>query len=91
MAEFAIDATAISSLIALIVSIGGAGVLAMRGKAVTAVTRIVKILNGVSELLVAITSAQADDKVTDEELATIKQKATLLQAEIRGLKVDLGL
>jgi hypothetical protein len=91
MAEFAIDATAISSIIALIVSLGGAGVLAMRGKAVTAVTRIVKILNGVSELLVAITSAQADDKVTDEELATIKQKATLLQAEIRGLKVDLGL
>jgi len=91
MAEFAIDATTISSLIALIISIGGAGVLAMRGKAVTAVTRIVKILNGVSELLVAITSAQADDKVTDEELATIKQKATLLQAEIRGLKVDLGL
>ena len=91
MAEFAIDATTISSFIALIVSIGGASVLAMRGKAVTAVTRIVKILNGVSELLVAITSAQADDKVTDEELATIKQKATLLQAEIRGLKVDLGL
>jgi hypothetical protein len=91
MAEFAIDATTISSLIALIISIGGAGVLAMRGKAVTAVTRIVKILNGVSELLVAITSAQADDKVTDEELATIKQKATLLQVEIRGLKVDLGL
>ena len=91
MAEFAIDATAISSIIALIVSLGGAGVLAMRGKAVTAVTRIVKILNGVSELLVAITFAQADDKVTDEELATIKQKATLLQAEIRGLKVDLGL
>jgi len=91
MAEFAIDATTISSLIALIVSLGGAGVLAMRGKAVTAVTRIVKILNGVSELLVAITSAQADDRVTDEELTTIKQKATLLQAEIWGLKVDLGL
>ena len=91
MVEFAIDATTISSLIALIISLGGAGVLAMRGKAVTAVARIVKILNGVSELLVAISSAQADDRVTDEELATIKQKATLLQAEIRGLKVDLGL
>ena len=73
MAEFAIDATTISSLIALIVSLGGAGVLAMRGKAVTAVTRIVKILNGISELLVAISSAQADDRVTDDELAGIKQ------------------
>jgi hypothetical protein len=91
MTEFAIDATAISSLIALIVSLGGAGVLAMRGKAVTAVARIVKILNGVSELLVAISSAQADDRVTDDELAGIKQKATALQTEIKGLKVDLGL
>jgi len=91
MAEFAIDATTISSLIALIVSLGGAGVLAMRGKAVTAVKRIVKILNGVSELLVVISSAQADDRVTEDELAAIKQKATLLQIEIRGLKVDLGL
>ena len=91
MAEFAIDATAISSLIALIVSLGGAGVLVMRGKAVTAVARIVKILNGVSELLVAISSAQADDRVTDDELAGIKQKATALQTEIKGLKVDLGL
>jgi len=91
MAEFAIDATTISSLIALIISIGGAGVLAMRGKAVTAVARIVKILNGVSELLVAISSAQADDRVTDDELAGIKQKATALQTEIKGLKVDLGL
>ena len=91
MDEFAIDATAISSLIALIVSLGGAGVLAMRGKAVTAVSRIVKILNGVSELLVAISSAQADDRVTDDELAGIKQKATALQTEIKGLKVDLGL
>ena len=91
MAEFAIDATTISSIIALIISLGGAGVLAMRGKAVTAVARIVKILNGISELLVAISSAQADDRVTDEELTAIKQKATLLQTEIRGLKVDLGL
>ena len=91
MTEFAIDATMISSIIALIVSLGGAGVLAMRGKAVTAVARIVKILNGVSELLVAISSAQADDKVTYEELAGIKQKAATLQTEIRGLKADLGL
>ena len=86
-----IDTTTVSSLIALLISLGGAGVLAMRGKAVTAVARIVKILNGVSDLLVAISSAQADDRVTEEELTAIKQKATLLQAEIRGLKADLGL
>lgn len=91
MAEFAIDATTISSLIALVVSLGGAGVLAMRGKAVTAVTRIVKILNGISDLLVAISAAQADDRVTEDEPVGIKQKATLLQTEIRGLKTDLGL
>lgn len=86
-----IDTTTVSSLIALLISLGGAGVLAMRGKAVTAVARIVKILNGVSDLLVAISSAQADDRVTEEELTAIKQKATLLQVEIRGLKADLGL
>jgi hypothetical protein len=86
-----IDTTTVSSLIALLISLGGAGVLAIRGKAVTAVARIVKILNGVSELLVAISSAQADDRVSEEELTAIKQKATLLQAEIRGLKADLGL
>ena len=86
-----IDSTAISSILALLISLGGAGILAMRGKAVTAVARIVKILNGVSELLVAISSAQADDRVTEEELTAIKQKATLLQTEIRGLKADLGL
>ncbi len=86
-----IDATAISSLLALVLSLGGAGVLAMRGKAASAVARIVRMLDGVSGLLVAISSAQADDRVTDDELAGIKQKATALQTEIKGLKTDLGL
>lgn len=87
----AIDGTVITSVLAIVVSLGGAGVLAMRGKAVKAVGSIAKILIGISDLLVCITNAQADDNVSDAELASIKEKALGIQKAILELKGELGL
>lgn len=86
-----IDANMLTSVIALLLSIGGAGVLTMRGKAVTAVKRIVKILVGFANLLVAVTDAIADDSITPAELTAIKEQAISVQTEILNLKTDLGL
>lgn len=87
----AIDGTVITSVLAIVVSLGGAGVLAMRGKAVKAVGSIAKILIGISDLLVCITNAQADDNVSEAELVAIKEKALGIQKAILELKGELGL
>lgn len=83
--------TVLTAVIALVISLGSGTVLLFRGKAVKAVGTIAHILVGVSDLLLAIADAQADNSVTQPELDAIVKKAQDLQGDIKQLKVDLGL
>ncbi len=83
--------TVLTSIIALITSLGGAAVLMRRAKAAKAVIGIADTLGDVGALLVKITDAQKDNTVTQEELEDINKKATEIYGQITDIRKDLGL
>ena len=84
-------ATIATSLIALIVSVGGAVVLRMRGKAVTAIGIMAEILVDVSRLLSMLAEAQKDEKIEQFEITAMGECARKILGEVNDLKAVLGL
>jgi len=79
-------ATLFTSLIALVMSLGSVYVLQVRKKFVIAIGEIAGILKELSVLLIMISEAQADDKITQEELDRIVMQAKELQKRVAAFK-----
>jgi len=79
-------ATLFTSLIALVMSLGSVYVLQARKKFVIAIGEIAGILKELSVLLIMISEAQADDKITQEELDRIVMQAKELQKGVAAFK-----
>ncbi len=79
-------ATLFTSLIALVMSLGSVYVLQARKKFVIAIGEIAGILKELSVLLIMISEAQADDKITQEELDRIVMQAKELQKRVAAFK-----
>ena len=84
-------ATMLTSIIALLLSVGGTIVLAMRGRAVEAIKLIAAILVDIGGLLVAITEAQADNTVEQKELDDIAARAKDIRTHISALMGVCGI
>lgn len=84
-------ATMLTSIIALLLSVGGTIVLAMRGRAVEAIKLIAAILVDIGGLLVAITEAQADNTVEQKELDDIAARAKDIRTHINALMGVCGI
>jgi hypothetical protein len=83
--------TAITAVIALLLSLGGVIVLNGRGKVVAAFGTLVKIMNGLAALMKTLVDAQADDVVDAKELADMQAQATAILADVQQLRTDLGI
>lgn len=82
-------ATFFTSLIALLMSLGSVYILQVRKKFVNAIFEIAAILKELSTLLIMISEAQADDKITQDELNRIVAQAKELQKKISAFKTWL--
>lgn len=78
--------TLFTSLIALVMSLGSVYVLQARKKFVIAIGEIAGILKELSVLLTMISEAQADDRITQDELNRIVAHAKELQKRILTFK-----
>ena len=79
----------LSAAIALIMSLKNNMVLNGRAKTVEIVTELVGVMPDVSALLKKSVEAQADDKITAEELASIVDEAKKIEAHIIAIKNKL--
>lgn len=79
----------LSAVIALIMSLKNNMVLNGRAKTVEIVTELVGVMPDVSALLKKSVEAQADDKITAEELASIVDEAKKIEAHIIAIKNKL--
>ncbi len=79
----------LSAVIALIMSLKNNMVLNGRAKTVEIVTELVGVMPDVSALLKKSVEAQADDKITADELAGIVDEAKKIEAHIIAIKNKL--
>lgn len=86
-------AETMTSVMAIIVALGGAGSIKYIGKAlggVSATSEIIKsvsdCLKAMSKLLIAISEAGADGKLTEDEWKNIRETAIELKTEIDEIK-----
>lgn len=79
-------AVALTSFIALIMSLGSVVILNSRRKFVIAISEAATLLRDISTLLTLIAEAQADDTITQDELNKIVGKAKDIQSRANSLK-----
>ena len=84
-------ATLGTALLAIITSLGGAVVIAGRGKAVKAVADIADTLMDVAQLMNTFSAAMADDQISKEEVEGLKAKSLEIQDQIKQIRADLGM
>jgi hypothetical protein len=81
----------LTSVTALVVSLGGAAVLASRSKVAKVVPMVVDTMNDMAMLLSMISESFADDVIEQKEIDAVKAKATEIVDQAKAIKTELGM
>jgi len=83
--------TILTGILTVAVALGGVVLARLRGKVAKFAVEGADILKDISLLMVMITAAQTDDKITEAEWKEISGKAVEVKNHILDLRVQLNL